>query len=242
MVPAARQGRCPAAVRRSRRAGDAEPKRRTAGHVARGWRGWRGSGGQRSGEWHPRGRGTWCLGVPTAGRADQRVRSGDRRARSRSFAPRGDEPCRAGRSGNRIQRHGADRRLPAAVRALARIEAAAAEAPEVVLRQPARSAVDSELRGPLHSHRLLSSMIEAGKRIAGPRTTVRMRCLLHGYGLPRWGNLRRTAPFSSTFGVERGTPVDRHYLHRFLDAHRELITGSVLEVQVSSYTTRFGHD
>jgi len=85
-------------------------------------------------------------------------------------------------------------------------------------------------------------MIEAGKRIAGPRTTVRMRCLLHGYGLPRWGNLRRTAPFSSTFGVERGTPVDRHYLHRFLHAHRELITGSVLEVQVSSYTTRFGHD
>jgi hypothetical protein len=85
-------------------------------------------------------------------------------------------------------------------------------------------------------------MIEAGKRIAGPRATVQLRCLLRGYGLPRWGNLRRTTPFSSTFGCERGTPVDRHYLHQFLDAHRHFITGNVLEVQTASYTKRFGHD
>ena len=84
-------------------------------------------------------------------------------------------------------------------------------------------------------------MIEAAKRFAGSRATVQLRCLLRGYGLPRWGNLRRTTPFSSTFGFERGTPIDRHYLHQFFDAHRDLITGNVLEVQTGSYTQRFGH-
>ena len=80
------------------------------------------------------------------------------------------------------------------------------------------------------------------KRMAGPRLTVIARCLLRGHPLPRWGNLRRTRPFSQTFGFERGTPIDRYYLHRFLDAHRALITGDVLEVQTSAYTHRFGHD
>jgi SAM-dependent methyltransferase len=80
------------------------------------------------------------------------------------------------------------------------------------------------------------------KRLVGPRFITKARCLARGYELPRWGNLRRTTPFSSTFGFERGTPVDRHYLHRFLDTHRALITGDVLEVQTSSYTQRFGHD
>jgi hypothetical protein len=70
---------------------------------------------------------------------------------------------------------------------------------------------------------------------------VLARCLLRGYPIPRWGNLRRTAPFSATFGFERGTPIDRHYLHAFLSAHRDRITGDVLEVQTTSYTERFGH-
>jgi hypothetical protein len=79
-------------------------------------------------------------------------------------------------------------------------------------------------------------------RALGPRVTARLRCIVRGYGLPRWGNLRRTRPFSETYGFERGTPVDRHYLHRFLDEHRELIAGDVLEVQNRTYTTRYGHD
>jgi hypothetical protein len=80
------------------------------------------------------------------------------------------------------------------------------------------------------------------KRLMGPRMVTRLRCALRGYDLPRWGNLRRTTPFSQTFGFERGTPVDRHYLHRFLNDHRDLIAGDVLEVQNRTYTTRFGHD
>ncbi len=72
--------------------------------------------------------------------------------------------------------------------------------------------------------------------------TVKARCLLRGYELPRWGNLRRTTPFSSSYGFERGQPVDRHYLHAFLTRHRDLITGDVLETQCTSYTVRYGHD
>jgi hypothetical protein len=101
--------------------------------------------------------------------------------------------------------------------------------------------VDAQPRGATDSIDDVPPVIEAAKRLAGPRATAQLRCLLRGYGRPRWGNLRRTTPFSSSFGFERGTPIDRHYLHRFLDAHRHAITGRVLEVQTDSYTKRFGH-
>ena len=75
-----------------------------------------------------------------------------------------------------------------------------------------------------------------------PRQRVWLRCVTRGFPWPRWGNLRRTRPFSDNFGFERGTPVDRFYLHRFLDQHRHLITGRVLEIQLPGYTNRYGHD
>jgi hypothetical protein len=80
------------------------------------------------------------------------------------------------------------------------------------------------------------------KTAMGPRLTVLARCLLRGLPVPRWGNLRRVEPFSGIFGFDRGTPVDRFYLHRFLDQHRSVVTGRVLEVQVPSYTRTYGHD
>jgi SAM-dependent methyltransferase len=80
------------------------------------------------------------------------------------------------------------------------------------------------------------------KRALGPRLTVLSRCVLRGLPIPQWGNLRRTTPLSANFGFDRGTPVDRFYLHRFLDSCRSRITGRVLEVQVSSYTRTYGHD
>lgn len=86
----------------------------------------------------------------------------------------------------------------------------------------------------------MSALVASAKRILGPRRVTTLRCITRGYGLPRWGNLRRTTPFSSTFGFERGTPVDRHYLHRFLNQNRALITGDVLEIQTDSYTRRYG--
>jgi SAM-dependent methyltransferase len=54
------------------------------------------------------------------------------------------------------------------------------------------------------------------------------------------GTIRRTSPLSNHWGRERGTPVDRFYIERFLDENRSLITGRVLEVMDPGYTRRFG--
>jgi SAM-dependent methyltransferase len=57
---------------------------------------------------------------------------------------------------------------------------------------------------------------------------------------PRWGNLRRATPFSSAYGFDRGDPVDRFYIERFLAARSDAIRGDVLEVRDAEYTRRFG--
>jgi GT2 family glycosyltransferase/SAM-dependent methyltransferase len=57
-----------------------------------------------------------------------------------------------------------------------------------------------------------------------------------------WGDLRRVQPLSAVWGLDRGTPVDRHYIQRFLEARRGDIRGRVLEVKDSGYTERYGKD
>ena len=54
------------------------------------------------------------------------------------------------------------------------------------------------------------------------------------------GTLRRTRPLSDDFGYDRGTPIDRYYIERFLAQHRSHIKGRVLEVKEPIYTERFG--
>lgn len=72
--------------------------------------------------------------------------------------------------------------------------------------------------------------------------TVMFRCLSRRMPLPHWGNLRRTVPFSTEFGFDRGTPIDRYYLREFFDKNREWITGNILEIQMSGFTHEFGHN
>jgi hypothetical protein len=57
---------------------------------------------------------------------------------------------------------------------------------------------------------------------------------------PRWGNLRRTAPFSDNWGWDRGTPIDRVYIERFLREHAEDVRGDVLEIGGRYYTEMLG--
>lgn len=57
-----------------------------------------------------------------------------------------------------------------------------------------------------------------------------------------FGTLRSTEPVNPAFGMTRGTPIDRHYLDRYLHAHRDVIRGRVMEVGSSEYTERFGGD
>jgi SAM-dependent methyltransferase len=56
----------------------------------------------------------------------------------------------------------------------------------------------------------------------------------------RLGAFSRPAPVSNNWGFDRGTPIDRYYIERFLARHRGDIRGAVLEVKDDTYTRRFG--
>lgn len=47
-------------------------------------------------------------------------------------------------------------------------------------------------------------------------------------------------PVDEDYGLNRGTPVDRFYIERFLQENSELVKGKVLEVGGRDYTIRFG--
>lgn len=54
------------------------------------------------------------------------------------------------------------------------------------------------------------------------------------------GKLRERTPVSRNFGYDRGNPVDRAYIERFLSRHADMIKGRVLEVGDNAYTLKFG--
>jgi len=51
-----------------------------------------------------------------------------------------------------------------------------------------------------------------------------------------------TKPVSTLFGYDRGTPIDRYYIEKFLAGKSQLLRGRVLEIGDSSYSRRFGGD
>jgi SAM-dependent methyltransferase len=57
-----------------------------------------------------------------------------------------------------------------------------------------------------------------------------------------WHSLRNLDPVSRSFGLDRGVPVDRYYIEKFLAAKADCITGAVLEIAESTYSRKFGHD
>jgi len=54
------------------------------------------------------------------------------------------------------------------------------------------------------------------------------------------GALRRTAPIDPNWGFERGTPIDRVYIERFIGSHGADVRGRVLEIAAPDYTSRYG--
>jgi len=56
------------------------------------------------------------------------------------------------------------------------------------------------------------------------------------------GDFNRVTPISANFGFDRGTPIDRYYIERFLHHHRADIQGRALEVGDDAYCRRFGGD
>ena len=78
-------------------------------------------------------------------------------------------------------------------------------------------------------------------RVPLPRLRDRQRTLRR-WLRPRWAYVlsHGPSPISSMVGTDRGTPIDRVAIEAFLEHHKDLVRGRVLEVRDRDYTTRFG--
>lgn len=70
---------------------------------------------------------------------------------------------------------------------------------------------------------------------------------LTGTGAPpigkvKFGDFAATRPISLNFGWDRGLPIDRRYIERFLAVHARDISGRVLEIGDDTYSRQFGAD
>lgn len=54
-----------------------------------------------------------------------------------------------------------------------------------------------------------------------------------------WKDFRSVHPISRNFGVDRGTPIDRFYIEKFLYDNRDYIKNTVLEIADSYYSNKF---
>ncbi len=61
-------------------------------------------------------------------------------------------------------------------------------------------------------------------------------------GTVNFGDLRRVAPVSRVFALDRGFPIERYYIEQFLTAHFQDVQGRVLEIGDDFYTRKFGGD
>ena len=59
-------------------------------------------------------------------------------------------------------------------------------------------------------------------------------------GRVQLGDLDRLTPISRDWGFDRGRPIDRLYIERFVARHVDDIQGHVLEISNNDYTVRFG--
>jgi SAM-dependent methyltransferase len=64
--------------------------------------------------------------------------------------------------------------------------------------------------------------------------------LRHPLGSVSFGDLSDVRPISDDFGFDRGTPIDRFYIERFLSDHAADVAGRVLEIGDDAYSRRFG--
>jgi SAM-dependent methyltransferase len=74
------------------------------------------------------------------------------------------------------------------------------------------------------------------------RLSHRVRSLLvrPRVGHVAFGDLRRVDPISTDWGFDRGTVIDRYYIHQFLTRHATDIRGRVLEIGTNDMTKKYG--
>jgi SAM-dependent methyltransferase len=56
----------------------------------------------------------------------------------------------------------------------------------------------------------------------------------------QFGELRRITPISRTWGYDRGVPIDRYYIDKFMRNRAIDVRGRVLEIEDNTYTYRYG--
>ena len=77
------------------------------------------------------------------------------------------------------------------------------------------------------------------RKTAGSILDAMMRYLTRKRSIVVFNDRERTRPVSAVFGVDRGTPIDRYYIEKFLQENSGSIRGRVLEVGDSFYSRRF---
>jgi hypothetical protein len=70
---------------------------------------------------------------------------------------------------------------------------------------------------------------------------VRKRRQYKLYSRVNFGDFDRTSPISRVFGLDRGLPIDRYYIEKFLEANSRHIQGRVLEMGDPFYIKKFGN-
>ncbi|MGD9653259.1 MAG: methyltransferase domain-containing protein [Candidatus Dadabacteria bacterium] len=80
------------------------------------------------------------------------------------------------------------------------------------------------------------------KAYSKTRAGLRGQTYVPPLGLVDFGDLRRLKPISELEGYERGLPVDRYYIEKFLASNSRHIAGHVLEIGDDEYTKKFGKD
>lgn len=92
----------------------------------------------------------------------------------------------------------------------------------------------------------LRRVARAGRRRLRATLSPRVARLLLGKRVPppvgrvNFGDFGRPVPISLDFGFDRGLPVDRYYIEKFLTARADVVRGRVLEIGDDEYSRRFG--
>jgi len=89
-------------------------------------------------------------------------------------------------------------------------------------RHPRLARLEGRARETVHRLRVLRARLEGREKI------------------PVFGSRHQLEPASREFGFDRGLPIDRYYIERFLDRYAGDVRGRVLEIGDDGYTRRFG--
>lgn len=96
---------------------------------------------------------------------------------------------------------------------------------------------------------LRDSAIAAAKRLLPPSARRAVVDLQRTFrlqwpprGTVRFGSFRRLTPISPIFAIDRGLPIERYYIEKFLSANAPDIQGRAMEFGDTFYLDKFGGD